>query len=275
MSIARWLSVDVVLGALASGGLVCYWLDIHMPLSWWWVLAISVWVIYTLDHLMDAYRLGASAHTARHLFHHRNFSKLSVMWGILFFFCVAIVPFLIPEKLLLFGFAMGGLVILHLGLVKWVGGRISWLLHKELGVGLIYTLGIWGGPCMLNPSCWSFETWGLMGQFFILAMINLLIFSMYELETDKLDDHTSFVRAIGRRRCRWLNIVLGLIHASIGLGLVLGTYNTKLWKIEIIYVFMLTTLLLISENEVFFRPKERYRSLADGVFLFPALIWLV
>ena len=263
------------MGAVASGGLVCYWLDVNMPGIWWLTLAISVWVIYTLDHLLDARRLGSSAHTDRHLFHHRFFMPISFAWGLLFLFCVGIVPFLIPEKLLLFGLGMGVFVIFHLGMVRWVGDRTSWLFHKELGVGMIYSLGIWGGPWVLHANNWVIESWGLLGQFFLLAMMNLLIFSMYELETDKLDGHTSFVRAIGKLHSRRLIIGMGIAIATIGLGLLLNSDNNKLWKIEIIYLIMLTALLIISENESVFRQNEYYRSMADGVFLFPALIWLV
>ncbi|MEZ5145535.1 MAG: hypothetical protein R2759_00215 [Bacteroidales bacterium] len=41
--------------------------------AYWFILPIAVWVVYTSDHLVDAYRLKEKAHTPRHLFHHQNF----------------------------------------------------------------------------------------------------------------------------------------------------------------------------------------------------------
>lgn len=53
----------------------CY-LDFAMPWSWYVVLPLAVWVIYTGDHLLDAYRLQDQASTPRHRFHHRHFKLL-------------------------------------------------------------------------------------------------------------------------------------------------------------------------------------------------------
>ena len=49
-------SLDVVIGALAVG-LFAIKLLLVRPNPWWWlVLALSVWVVYTADHLIDGFQ---------------------------------------------------------------------------------------------------------------------------------------------------------------------------------------------------------------------------
>ena len=70
-------------------------------------------------------------------------------------------------------------------------------MQKELGVALIYTTGVWGGPAALAWGNIPNKYWGLCLLFFLLALSNLLIFSYQELATDTQDGHTSLGRALG------------------------------------------------------------------------------
>ena len=272
----RILSLDVVIGAVASGSLVIWWLEHPMAIGWWLSLPLSVWVIYTADHLMDAHRLKERAHTPRHLFHHQHFRSILVCWLIGIGICLFLLPFFINQQILTFGLGMGVLVLGHLGLVRLIGNRISWLFHKELGVGMIYACGIWGAPVLEAQVPFSSPLLLPFLQFFLLAMINLLVFSAYEWEIDELDGHTSFVRAIGKKNTQWLIVGLAIVIIGLGGG-VLGQYDfsEKSLKLQGIYLIMLAILLLISFVPGWFQEKERYRTWGDGIFLLPALIWLL
>jgi hypothetical protein len=270
----RHLSLDVVLGAIFSASMVVWLLDKPMPEIWWVALPMAVWVIYTSDHLMDAYRLKGAAHTPRHLFHYRYFKPIALIWLVLLLFCMTWVAYAVPTEMLYLGFGMGGLVLLHLGLVSLIGDKISWLLHKELGVGLIYAVGIWGGPFVMYEELRALAPIILFAQFFLLCMINLLFFSLYEAETDRWDGHTSFVLAIGKRPT--LGIILFLAGAIVGMGIWMGineSENQAFMIIEGIYGLMLMLLLAISFLPAFFRQNERYRFYGDGAFLVPVLVW--
>ena len=52
------LSLDVVAGALLSSAFAAALLEVRPAVPYWMVLGMSVWIIYTADHLVDAYRLG-------------------------------------------------------------------------------------------------------------------------------------------------------------------------------------------------------------------------
>ncbi len=277
LRLVRVLSLDVVLGALASGVLVLFLLDSKMPMIWWLALPVSVWVIYSADHLLDAYRLGDRAHTDRHLFHHRYFFPLGLVWLFLLLLCAVVMPFFMPQRLIFFGFGMGGLVLLHLFLVWVIGGTTSRLLQKELGVGLIYCLGIWGGPFVYHQS-WPTQVEALcFVQFLSLALMNLLIFSRYEANTDALDGHTSFARAIGEKNVIGMIRILMLLILSILVLLLLARTSTRLIGAEGVILAMGAVLLWINEAPKRFHLEDSYRKWGDGVFLFPFLLlifWL-
>lgn len=274
--LARILSLDVVLGAVASGSLAAYWLKQPMPWIWWLALPLSVWVIYTTDHLLDAYRLKERASTPRHAFHYQYFRPLLLLWGLGLLSCLTWIPWQAPREMWLLGFIMGGLVLAHLGLVYWVGDRISWLFIKELGVGSIYAAGVWGGPLVFAWPDWPTGTLGLFAQFWLMALINLLFFSLYERHIDEQDGHSSFVRAIGPQRARQLIGLLVLLVLVLGLTLCLdeSAASVLLLKVQAVYLLMLSLLSAVSFAENRFRPQERYRIWGDAAFLLPALVWL-
>ncbi|MEZ4774686.1 MAG: hypothetical protein R3D00_15990 [Bacteroidia bacterium] len=268
------LSLDVVVGAVASGGMAAKMLQVSMPLIWWVALPVSVWVIYTLDHLLDASRLKNQAHTERHLFHYRHFRVIGSVWAILFLSCLTWIPFYVPAQMLYLGLGMGVLVVFHLGLVQWVGGKTSWLLHKELGVAVIYAVGVWGGPLVMAGYPVSLMEIYLFIQFFLLALINLIIFSLFDIETDTRDNQTSFVRAIGEKKAKGLIGFLSLIVVGLGLWGGLG-FSPKEWAVEAIYGFMLGILLGLIFQRKWFSINERYRIWGDGVFYLPFLVWAI
>jgi 4-hydroxybenzoate polyprenyltransferase len=273
-AIFRNLSVDVALGGIASGAMVVWMLDANMPWIWWVALPMAVWVIYTTDHLLDAYRLKEKAHTPRHLFHHKYFKPIRVVWVLGMVSCLTWVVYFSPKELIFLGFGMGGLVILHLGLVWLIGNRVSWMFHKELGVGLIYTLGVWGGPMVLSPEKVDIVVWLFFIQFLLMALINLLVFSQYEAQTDEKDGQTSFVLAIGPQRTRFLVTALLALSFVIGLYLFRTGISYRYAVVQAMYGCMLVILAFVAFVPSLFGPRERYRAWADGAFIIPALVWL-
>lgn len=59
------LSLDVVLGGVISGLFFAKLLEVTLPSQVLVELALAVWVIYTLDHLWDAYRSQRPVKTFR------------------------------------------------------------------------------------------------------------------------------------------------------------------------------------------------------------------
>lgn len=267
----RALSLDVAAGAAGGGVLAASFLDARVPAAFHIVLPLSVWVVYTADHLLDARRLGPRASTPRHLFHHRHFRTLALATLLGALLAVGIALRSLGPAGVLFGLGMGTFAILHLLAVRLVGDRSSLLLVKELGVALVYAVGIWGLPLIVTARWNDPAAWLAFAQFFLLALTNLLEFSAFELVTDTADGHTSFARAAGRTGA--LRAARGTLFAALGLGVV-GLYHfgpAAFLRLELVYLAMSLLLGALAWRPAAFAHHERHRTWGDGAFLLP---WL-
>ena len=273
----RHLSIDVAVGALCGGSMVAAYLAVPMHWSWYVILPLSVWAIYTGDHLMDARRLGDAASTPRHRFHHRHFRLLLVLALLAAMTSVVLASVFLGVTGVLFGLGLGVLAGAHLALVKFVGERNSPLLVKELGVALVYSAGIWGLPLIMSGALATREAMVPAAQFLLLALANLLEFSLYEFDSDKRDGHTSLVQAIGRKgTIRFTRLVLA---AAVGLGVYLlaSTGGAATVRLETVYALMAGVLAALIYRPVWFMHHERYRVWGDAAFLLPVLyiLWTI
>jgi hypothetical protein len=173
---------------------------------------------------------------------------------------------------------MCGLVLLHEAIIHLVGNRASPLLIKELGVAIVFTAGVWGMPWLRHrhdTGRWLGWPIVLMLQYFLLALVNLLEFSIFEWRIDTADEQTSFVRGIGRRGA--VKIVLALLAAQpiIAVLSVIRWNAPTIWLAEGIFLAMTIGLWVVLRFPRFSLRAERYRSLGDGVFLLPLLMLLI
>lgn len=271
----RLVSLDVVAGAVASGYMVAHLCGQVPEPIFLVVLGLAVWLIYTLDHLMDAYRLQGDASTPRHRFHQRYFKLICWIWAILAITCGGLALFLMDETAIWFGLAMGGFTLLHLALVTLVGDKTSLFLVKEMGVAFVYSAGIWGLP-MVATGTWR-EPFFILAfvQFSGLVMVNLLEFSYFEYETDELDKQTSFIRAIGPKGGR--NLILTLLLLLFGSGGLAALWAPS-WEsfaaVEGVFLLMWLMLASLLAFPRWYARYERYRVFGDGAFLIPFISWL-
>lgn len=272
---ARLLSLDVVAGAVGCGCMVAGYLEVAMHWSWYVVLPLAVWAVYTADHLLDAAKLGEEASTQRHRFHHRFRKPLAILAGLSALGAVGLALAFLGVEGLLFGAGMGLLVVLHLTLVRIVGGRTSPFLLKELGVAVIYAAGIWGLPMWLSGKAGTREALLPAIQFMLLALVNLIEFSLYEYKTDTADGQTSFVRAVGPRLgIRFIRLVLATA-AGLGVFLLSEVDGVAVLRVEFIYLVMTLILAALVFKPLWFAVNERYRTWGDAAFLLPFLFPLM
>lgn len=244
---------------------------LEQPMRWAWyvLLPLAVWTIYTSDHLLDAWRLGDRASTDRHRFHVRHFKLLALLTGISALACLVLAVVFLRLQGILFGFAMGGFVVLHLLIVRLVGERTSPLLIKEFGVAFVYAAGIWGLP-LINSGEWRHLS-GILPfvQFLLLALVNLMEFSLFEIETDAKDGHTSFVRALGRQRSvNLIWLMLGMV-AALGIAILMLSNPLRVVGLEVILGLMAAILAALLLRKTWFSESERYRIWGDAAFLMP------
>lgn len=267
----RILSLDVVLGAVLMCYFCAYCLDTHPDWSVYVSLGVAVWLIYTLDHLLDAYKIPHEAHTSRHRFHQKHFNILSICWLISLIFGLWITLNYLPRRVLIFGMALSSLVFLHFLLTLIDRLKNTLLIQKETRIAFIYSLGVALASLSLKDQFPNPVECLIIFQIFLIAWVNLLIISYYEEAIDQKDAHVSTARKLGKSSIQSLIQVLLLIQW------VLAFYCgfTGGWRMIIailILCLMNVILALIAYRKKYFQEKERYRALSDAIFFLPLVL---
>lgn len=267
------LSIDVVIGSILSGAFVVRVLNVSPNWAWWIVLPMSVWVIYTLDHILDALKLKSNSHSLRHRFHYVYLKPLLFFLVFVTMIIIAIVILFLEKEIIIFGLLtvlISGSYLITVYILK---DMKSNFLQKEIFVACIYTVGIWGGPISLSNNFHLSELL-LMIVFFLTALIDILIFSLYELESDKLDNHNTFPLKYGQK----LTIKMILLMSLIVFGICIYQFvvlpfgiQSAGFKIIMLTVFVLMILLSFRE---WFVQNNYYRIIGELVFWLPGLLLL-
>src|SRR4051812_9177927 len=74
------LSLDVALGAVISAAFLGRILHVNILPQGFILLGIVVWLIYTADHLLDAWSMREAATSERHRFHQKNFISILIVF---------------------------------------------------------------------------------------------------------------------------------------------------------------------------------------------------
>ena len=266
---ARHLSLDVAAGSLGGGLMVAHWVEVEMPLAWYFLLPLAVWLIYSLDHLLDSRGLKEDAHTPRHQFHYRNRKVLRTIWSLLFLIGVGAALWFLPRPVIFYGLGLGVLVLLHLGLVQLIGNKTSPFLMKEVAIAFIYTAGVWGVPFVISRTIPNVLHSVVMAQFAVLALANLLEFSLFEMRADEMHKQTSFVRALGPIVARKLILLLLAMVFITGMVVVVMELSRPVVIIQMIYFSMGAILGGILLYPATFSKNELYRAFGDLAFILP------
>lgn len=273
----RWMNtlcLDVVLGAVLSGISFVQLLEVDVHPFYWVVLAISVWIVYTFDHLVDAQRLKDTANTKRHLFVHRNFRVLLILVMVAGIVDLALVIGYLDRQILLFGLGMalmGGIyfLILHIR-----GARKTPGLAKEIIVSGIYVLGVAGIPFLKSGFQADRTTWFFLLGFTTLVFADVLLLSIYDADSDRLDQHHTLVQLLGTRSLQRLVGMLCLGCCGVSILLFLELPSLEHGILSAVLLIMAASIFLLLRFEPYFRIQERYRFLAEMVFWLPGLFVL-
>ncbi len=271
---AQLLSLDVVLGAMATGAYAAKLLDVS-PNYWWWpALALSVWVVYTSDHLIDSFSRKNNALIHRHKLHYRY--RHIFIFAVTFSSVVALnlVWFLLDKKILTGGLIIGIGAIVYLVLVG-EGNKKNFYFQKEFFISLFYTAGIWLAPLVWNPKPLSPSIYGIIFVFIILVWIEGLIVAVYEYEMDKSDRHISFATKYGIHKSRaFIKLLFGVLLVFISI-LLFNTNSTTEFLAVIMEFVMAIALFLIYLFHMYLYRHELYKTFGEMIFWLPGILWFI
>lgn len=260
------LSLDITLGAVISSLFLARVMEVQVTTSMMLGLAIAIWLIYTFDHLRDAYKAKGKATNPRHAFHQKYFNEL--VGAAAAVFCVGAYNLeALPWATIRLGLVLiviSGLYFVYLMLAKKA-------INKELFAATVYVAGIATAPLSQIES-FQMEWLLVLIVFWMLAYCNLLLIPLYEFEMDQTDQQDSIVTRLGVSRVRTLLIVLLVICTIITLFYAYQADSLIALPILLLMAFTLMVLLL---KPVYFRQYQLYRILSDGIFFLPGILLLL
>ena len=264
------LSIDVVIGALLSGLFVKSIIPFEVAGVYWIVLPLSVWIIYTTDHLVDAARLKSSANTDRHLFHYTYIRTFLILVSLFSMLVLTLVFLYLPIEVFYFGLSTGAFSILYFSFLH--VSKQQAILPKEIIVAFVYTTGIWGVPLVLTDFNFDQNKMLLLSGFFILVLADILLLSYFELESDTKDRHFTMAVKFGKKIIKQI-IWAMLVLVNIICFFLLLTKSSELEKIAaIIYLLMATLIMGMISFPEKLEKNFLYRCLVEFVFWLPGLI---
>lgn len=264
--IYRWLnltSVDVSAGAVICAAFFGKVIDIKISSNVFAGLGLTVWIIYTTDHLLDSKKIKRIASTLRHQFFQRHFHVFTILL-IIALLIDSIVVIGLPKPLLLAGVYLIFPIAAYLLLQRYLSP------FKELFGAVLYALGVMLPAIVLGKTEFDISHFALAVQFLLVAWMNLLLFSFFDKERDQLDNHVSFTTRFGEGKTRLLIIVIFIVNC--GLTLFQAVYQNLFPGIIVQTMSVALLMMLVMHGR--FDKDERFRLLGDAVFFLPLLYFL-
>ncbi len=265
---ANTYSIWVVLGSFST---FIFFSRVFQLTPNYWVaiaLALAIWIVYTLDHLLDGYILQNELAAKRH-FLHFNYKKplvyiLLISLVILAYLSVHIPAVYYPAIGVLF-FA----TTIHFMINFMVSSRIKkHFFLKEAFVALVVMLGFVGLPLA------GAIPFSLPQNFFYYAIIvftlnasNLMLFSWYDRDGDQQTKTLSIASIYGLRTTGLL-VYINLLF-SFGCSVALYSTGTLQTAAFATLLAMQLTLCIIFLFPIYFRSEERYRFYGDLIYVYP------
>ncbi len=267
LSIIQALSIDVSLGGVIGAWFIATYLGIHLDFMVYLILGVSVWLIYAFDHLMDVRMMFDLPATYRHRIHWENSTNLWGIWSLALIIVLSLL-YKLPPVMLVAGTILAFVVLLYFISLKLLE-KIP-VFHKELVGSIIYTTGIFIPPVSSYHGSIGPDLYILYFQFLMIALSNLLLFSMYDSKVDEQEGFHSLVITIGENKVRKITwISLGMVFLSGIAGILL--LDTSLWSTQVILFLMDIVLLIILMNKSYFIVYSRFRIVGDSIFFLPLI----
>jgi hypothetical protein len=271
----HYLGLDIVLGALASSCFAARLFESSPGVIWWITLALTVWLLYTGDHMLDAWKHRKKVQREMHYFllKHRR-------WVIYCLGLVTVVDFmlvlnLLDQELFKYALILAGLVLLFYAMRHIFRKNRFLFLPGEVFVLLLYLGGTWLGPAASAEG--GFETsQGLVTLIFAgVLLMNLGVISLYDIQLDSRMGISSLANVLGKKNTK--NLLMG---TGVGIYLLsalqfLVFEADRYTQFALILCGMATILLLVVYLPSRFRKNDLYRWTADAVLFMGFLSLLV
>ena len=263
------LNFDTAFGAVSFLLIISNFRTVEISLSVYLALFISVLSIYNIDHLIDALKLNDTSKTYRHSYYQKHFKRL-VFWQLILSLLGIATLFYLPLHVLWAGFSLLFIIGIYF-LVIFTFTKIN-LILRELIVALGYTFAVAFVPFFSSSLSIDASFVGMLFVIFLIALTNLWIFSLYDIEIDNHQNHHSIARSVDTVRLqnivRWLIIFVLIVIFAF-------TFFYEQWVLGASLLLVEATYLILLEKQLFFSKNELYRLIGESVLILPGIILMV
>ena len=260
------LSLDITIGAVIMTLFIGEVFGVALSYPMLTGLAIAIWLIYTVDHLLDARKAKMIPSNPRHAFHQRYFKSMVGFAMIVFAIGLWNLGNL-PQSTLIFGFFLAATSGVYL-LYSYFSQKP---FRKELFAAFVYTAGISTPPLGMMDTLEWYQLLFLL-QLFTLVYANLLIIPLFEHDIDVEDHHTSVATLKGASTVKQRVLLICSLNTFM---IILQLYSPFSLSIHLILGLMTFVLFTLVNKQSFFRKYQLFRILADGIFFLPAIYFLL
>jgi len=271
----HFLSLDIVLGALASSCFAARLFAVDPGWVWWITLALTVWLLYTGDHMLDAWRNRKKIERELHAFMNKN--RRSLIWSMTLVTVVDMLLIfnLLDQEVMKYALVLAGLVLLFYAMRHVFRKNRVLFIPGEFFVLLIYMAGTWLGPLSAAENGFV-PSQGLIALIFAgVLLMNLGVISLYDMKLDNRLGIGSLANALGQKRTRRVLIGTSIAIYLVSLLQFLVFEMDRYFKYALILAGMTTILLLALLYPARFRRMDYYRLAADAVLYMGFLSLLV
>ncbi|MGB7328502.1 MAG: hypothetical protein WBD31_26735 [Rubripirellula sp.] len=237
-------------------------------------LALTLWLIYTADHLLDASRLDLDRrHTFRHRFHHQHQRILIAAWIAITIADAGLIVATLDDSLIRWGLALAAVVLGYGASVHFRPGSKP-VFGKEVQVGSIFACGVGLLAWDHQPSIELTIATGLAA---VLFSANCVSVALAESEADRQQDFPSLANQIPTAAKSIPRILAALSIAAVVLTLT-GAVPAFVSCSIAISSLMLAWIASPRQQTVGAPVTHLYRSsppilLADAMLLIPIGLW--
>lgn len=263
----RAFSLDVVAGAAISARWVGNYFEVNVPFEAILALSVTVWLIYTLDHLLDARKIEPKKALLRHLLHYKNAPILFAMVVMMTIVLIFTVQYL-STQLFWYGMLLGSFVIAYLFFVHYVRKKPYW--GKEWFIAVVYATGICL-PTIAHMQSIPETLYYFWAMFFLLASVNLLIFNMFEYRADVNFGFSSFATVKGHDYTRRVILLLLALFVILWSVSFIFIKDPNFLDYQAMFIFMGSVLSMVLSKETVLKEEEWYRVIGDIIFVLPVL----
>jgi 4-hydroxybenzoate polyprenyltransferase len=273
--ILHYLSIDIVLGALASSCFAARLFATDPGWVWWITLALTVWLLYTGDHMLDAWKHRKKIERDLHYFMMKNRKSLVWSMGVIAVVDLLLIFNLLDQELMKYALFLSGLVLVFYAMRHVFRKNRILRIPGEFFILLLYMAGTWLGPVLASEITLE-AGHSLVALIFAgVLLMNLGVITLYDMNLDKRMGIASMAQLLGIKRSKNLVLVTAIAIYLISLLQFMVFEMDRFFHFALILAGMTTILLLILYYPSRFRKKDYFRLAADAVLFMGFLALLI